>query len=366
VKVLEWLPHDQINKNPPRCPAEDAARRHRRARSTTPIFSGDEPTGASIGEQQSDHEAAQKISKTCSSSWSRITPIWPRLNPPYHPPLDGAVTGDTHPYDGGAETAPAPARKGRLSMAFGTALSLSLKNLMTKKARTILTAFAGSIGIIGIALIMALSNGIQMYIDRVQEDTLSSYPIEIDAKAADLSSLVSAISGAHKDADSGVAHGEDAVYSNVIFYDLMNNLTSANTQTNNLKAFKAYLDDPDCPVRQYASAIQYTYDANFTSTPDKDGATVKSYVIELMQKMMTKMTAAITAPILPPLGDITPASTSGRNAGGRTANSSAIRSRTSTTCSHGHGRRSTRVVLIVDGTMCHDLVFTPSASRPKP
>ncbi|HBR07931.1 MAG TPA: ABC transporter, partial [Clostridiales bacterium] len=205
--------------------------------------------------------------------------------------LDGAVTGDTDPYDAAAEETPrSPARSGSLSMSFATALSLSLNNLMTKKARTILTAFAGSIGIIGIALIMSLSNGIQIYIDRVQEDTLSSYPIEIDAKAADLSSLVSSLSGIHEEAAGGEAHGDDAVYSNVIIYDLMNSLTSADTQTNNLKAFKEYLDDPDCPVRQYASAVRYTYGMNFDIyTKDKNDHIVKSDVIELLESLMTEM-----------------------------------------------------------------------------
>lgn len=295
LKVLELVGlTDQIGKNPNQMSGGQMQRvAIARALINDPdILLADEPTGALDSENSIQiMELLKNISK---DKLVVMVTHNPEIAEAYSTRiirlLDGTVTGDTDPYDGGAETGPAPAGKGHRSMSFGTALSLSLNNLMTKKARTVLTAFAGSIGIIGIALILSLSNGIQTYIDRVQEDTLSSYPIQIDAKAADLSSLVSAISGAHEEAKSGGTHSDDAVYSNVIFYDLMNNLTSANTQTNNLKAFKTYLDDPDCQVRQYASAIQYTYDTNFDIyTQDKDGATVKSDVIELMQNMMTKM-----------------------------------------------------------------------------
>lgn len=204
--------------------------------------------------------------------------------------LDGRITGDTNPCTPEEAAASVKqARTGKTSMSFFTAFSLSLNNLMTKKTRTLLTAFAGSIGIVGIALIMALSNGIQLYIDRVQEDTLSSYPIEIDAQAADFSSLISAVSGAHKNAGE-TENPDGAVYSNAILYDLLNNLTSVNTQTNDLTAFKAYLDDPDCPIRQYAGAIQYSYDTGFdVYTEDKDGGIVKTDAVELLQSIMTNL-----------------------------------------------------------------------------
>ena len=109
--------------------------------------------------------------------------------------LDGQITDDTDPYEG--ETVvpekTASAKKGRTSMSFLTALSLSFNNLMTKKARTFLTSFAGSIGIIGIALILSLSSGVQAYIDRVEEDTLSSYPIQLTEATVDYSSMMSAM-----------------------------------------------------------------------------------------------------------------------------------------------------------------------------
>ena len=202
--------------------------------------------------------------------------------------LDGEVKGDTDPFD--PETVPVKAEetgKKRPSMSFFTALSLSLNNLMTKKARTILTAFAGSIGIIGIALILSLSNGIQPYIDRVQEDTLSSYPLTIEAEAADLGSMVEALSGAHGEAADGAQHELDAVYSNVVMYDLMDSLNTMDVNTNNLKAFKEFIESGDSGLEDYVSAIQYGYDLGFdVYTRDADGKVVKSDVISLLNDMM--------------------------------------------------------------------------------
>lgn len=203
--------------------------------------------------------------------------------------LDGTVIGDTAPC---TEGAPPPKAEGALtkpSMSFKTALGLSLNNLMTKKARTFLTAFAGSIGIIGIALILSLSNGIQHYIDDVQEDTLSSYPLTIQAEAVDLSTMVGAISGAH-DSAMERTHDLDKVYSNQIMYDLLNNLTSMDTEVNNLTAFKAYLESPNNGLDEYISTIQYGYDMGFAVyTKDEDGNVVKADVTELLEGVMSSM-----------------------------------------------------------------------------
>ena len=203
--------------------------------------------------------------------------------------LDGTVIGDTAPC---TEAAPPPKAEGALtkpSMSFKTALGLSLNNLMTKKARTFLTAFAGSIGIIGIALILSLSNGIQHYIDDVQEDTLSSYPLTIQAEAVDLSTMVGAISGAH-DSAMERTHDLDKVYSNQIMYDLLNNLTSMDTEVNNLTAFKAYLESPNNGLDEYISTIQYGYDMGFAVyTKDEDGNIVKADVTELLEGVMSSM-----------------------------------------------------------------------------
>ena len=108
--------------------------------------------------------------------------------------LDGNIVDDSNPYDG-EEEKPKETRKKKTSMSFMTALSLSLNNLMTKKGRTFLTSFAGSIGIIGIASIMSLSNGVQSYISKVEEDTLSSYPIMLEEKTVDISDMLNTISG---------------------------------------------------------------------------------------------------------------------------------------------------------------------------
>lgn len=202
--------------------------------------------------------------------------------------LDGEIIDDSAPC---MEATP-PKQEEALakpSMSFKTALSLSLNNLMTKKARTFLTAFAGSIGIIGIALILSLSNGIQHYIDDVQEDTLSSYPLTIQAEAVDLSTMVGAIAGAH-DSAMERTHELDKVYSNQIMYDLLNNLTSMDTEVNNLTAFKAYLENPNNGLDEYISTIQYGYDMGFAVyTRDEDGNIVKADVTELLEGVMSSM-----------------------------------------------------------------------------
>ena len=204
--------------------------------------------------------------------------------------LDGAVVSDSAPYEESAQTAPAAQKKPkRTSMSFFTALGLSLNNLMTKKARTILTAFAGSIGIIGIALILALSNGIQNYIDDVQEDTLSSYPITIEAESMDMSAMVSSLMGAHEDADSE-PHEDGRVYASTVMYELMNSFNQTETQTNDLAAFREYLADPDSEIHQYLSAVQYSYDLTLPIyAKDTDGNIVKADVMELMQNMMSSL-----------------------------------------------------------------------------
>lgn len=131
--------------------------------------------------------------------------------------------------------------KKKNSMSFLTALSLSLNNLMTKKARTALTSFAGSIGIIGIALILSISSGLQLYINNVQEDTLSSYPVSILKEDVNLGSLISTITSNTK--DNTVDHEMDKIYSNVVLYELINSMVNAETIENNLKDFKIYLEN---------------------------------------------------------------------------------------------------------------------------
>ena len=203
---------------------------------------------------------------------------------------DGEIVDDSAPYEEDVEEKPAAGKSKKTSMSFVTALSLSLNNLMAKKGRTFLTAFAGSIGIIGIALILSLSNGIQTYIDRVQEDTLSSYPLTIEAESVDMSSMVTTLMGVHSPNKEGEAqHERDAVYSNNIMYDMMNSFASAETQTNNLKDFKAYLEG-DNELSRHISAVSYDYDLGMSIyAKDADGKVFKSDVTELMQTCMSEL-----------------------------------------------------------------------------
>jgi len=145
----------------------------------------------------------------------------------------------------------------KTSMSFGTALGLSMRNLMTKKGRTLLVAFAGSIGIIGIALILSLSNGINEYIAQVQEDTLSTYPIQIVSQTTDMSGLMEAIAGAHVSEEE--IEARDRVYANTMMYELLEAMMSAEVRTNNLAEFKKWLDSEESGVAEQISAIKYGY-----------------------------------------------------------------------------------------------------------
>ncbi len=171
--------------------------------------------------------------------------------------LDGKVIDDSAPFEGEKydedEVNSRPKAK-KTSMSLFTALSLSLNNLLTKKARTFMTAFAGSIGIIGIALILSLSNGVQLYIDEVQRDTLTSYPITIMQQTTNMDSMMETMSSNMEE------HNEDMskVYSNNLMLDVMSSMTES-MKENNLEAFKKFLDDKDNDVHKYATEIQYLY-----------------------------------------------------------------------------------------------------------
>lgn len=187
--------------------------------------------------------------------------------------LDGVITDDSDPYTledmeadiRAKEAAKAKTsekkikksgKKQKTSMSFFTALSLSFNNLMTKKTRTILTAFAGSIGIIGIAMILSISNGIQLYIDRVQRDTLSSYPITLQAESIDISSMVTSMTG---NSDSAEHEDKTKIYSNDIMGDMINTMVKE-VKSNNLSEFKKYIENGGSDIKSYVSDIQYSYD----------------------------------------------------------------------------------------------------------
>ncbi len=171
--------------------------------------------------------------------------------------LDGKVSGDSNPYlvDEAATSTSHHHTSDKTSMSFITALFLSLNNLMTKKTRTFMTAFAGSIGIIGIALIMAMSNGIQTYIDKVQEDTLSSYPITIQRESMDLTGMIRTLS---RDTEDQKEHELDKVYGTNVMSEMMNTMV-AEVQTNNLQVFKEYIEQPDNELSKQISTVQYQY-----------------------------------------------------------------------------------------------------------
>lgn len=187
--------------------------------------------------------------------------------------LDGVITDDSNPYSledmeadirakeddkvkASEKKTKKSGKKQKTSMSFFTALSLSFNNLMTKKTRTILTAFAGSIGIIGIAMILSISNGIQLYIDRVQRDTLSSYPITLQAESIDISSMVSSMTG---NSDSEEHEDKSKIYSNDIMGDMINTMVKE-VKSNNLSEFKKYIENGDSDIKSYVSDIQYSYD----------------------------------------------------------------------------------------------------------
>ena len=187
--------------------------------------------------------------------------------------LDGRITDDTNPYDGTPEEGRPPRETKDLrrhTMSYLTALSLSLHNLMTKKARTFLTAFAGSIGIIGIALILSLSSGFQNYISKVEEDTLSSYPLTIEAETVDLTSLMQTMMGAAQPDET--EHVEGYVYSNNIMSEMMNSM-AAEIQSNDIAAFRDYLERESERVGELVNDIQYSYDIdlNLYASDTSDG-----------------------------------------------------------------------------------------------
>ena len=171
--------------------------------------------------------------------------------------LDGNITDDSNPYTGAEEKQEKRVKNKKTHMKFFTALSLSLNNLMTKKGRTFLTAFAGSIGIIGIALILSLSNGVQEYINKVQEDTLSTYPLTIQKSTVDMTSMLESLM--QEEESTTEYKDKNLVYSKNVISDMLTTF-SKEIKTNNLVEFKKYLDSNQTNIRDYSSAIQYGYD----------------------------------------------------------------------------------------------------------
>ncbi|MBP5532807.1 MAG: ABC transporter ATP-binding protein/permease [Lachnospiraceae bacterium] len=211
--------------------------------------------------------------------------------------LDGVITDDSAPLDDKEYAKELEAAKKKEveshktkkpSMSLWTAFGLSLKNLFTKKGRTILTSFAGSIGIIGIALIYATSNGATEFIDNVQEQTLSAYPITIQASTVDMSSLLTTFMGK---AESTIQHDNDAIYQKNMIYELVNSLNTLESRENDLVSFKKYIEaeraNPESEFKNALLGIQYTYNTNLKIyTKNLEGDIILSDASQIMTDMI--------------------------------------------------------------------------------
>ena len=264
---------DQINKKPNQMSGGQMQRvAIARALVNDPdILLADEPTGALDSKTS---EQVMEILKDISKDRLIIMVTHnPELAEKYSSRiiklLDGKVTDDSNPYTATKKDLDRARTKkeksGKSSMKFATAVHLSLNNLMTKKGRTFLTSFAGSIGIIGIALILSLSNGMQSYINKVEEDTLSSYPITIEESSIDMTSMMEAMMGK----DNEEEHENDKIYSRAIMGDMLETLSSK-VQTNNLKEFKNFLENGDSDIKNYINAIQYGYNLDLNIYKEKE------------------------------------------------------------------------------------------------
>ncbi len=213
--------------------------------------------------------------------------------------LDGEIKDDSAPLTdeetaaeqaADSERSASEGKKKKPSMSFMTAFGLSLKNLLTKKGRTVLTSFAGSIGIIGIALILSLSTGVSAYINDVQEESLASYPLAIESTVMDFSSLFETMMGKSSKSSE---HPKDAVYTRPIFADLVNSMSVSNQKSNDLKAFKAYIEEERAKdgsdLNKALSAVQYSYKLNIgIYTHNTEDKIVHADPNKLMQDIMSE------------------------------------------------------------------------------
>ena len=212
--------------------------------------------------------------------------------------IDGVITSDSSPLSNeemalfeqkDAEKQDSSKKVKKPSMSFFTSFGLSLKNLLTKKGRTVLTSFAGSIGIIGIALIFAVSQGMTTYINVVQEETLSSYPLTLEAQHLDMSTILTTFMG---NAESLKEHENDKVYQKGMLYDMINTLNSLEANENDLAAFKKYIEqelkkEENLTLKEAINGVQYTYDMPLLIyTENVDGSIILSDTESLMQELL--------------------------------------------------------------------------------
>ena len=204
--------------------------------------------------------------------------------------LDGEITSDSRAYNSKKEIKEKKETGKKTSMSFMTAMNLSLNNLMTKKGRTILTAFAGSIGIIGIALILAISNGVQEYINNVEEETLTSYPLTVQEETVEIADFISSM----QPSSDTEEHEEGKIYSNDVMSEMMAT-ASASVESNNLDAFKSYIESDDTNIKDYTSAISYSYNLNLQIYKDDNEEIIQvnpNTVLDELGMSMNEMQSA--------------------------------------------------------------------------
>ena len=204
--------------------------------------------------------------------------------------LDGEITSDSRAYNSKKEIKEKKETGKKTSMSFKTAMNLSLNNLMTKKGRTILTAFAGSIGIIGIALILAISNGVQEYINNVEEETLTSYPLTVQEETVEIADFISSM----QPSSDTEEHEEGKIYSNDVMSEMMAT-ASASVESNNLDAFKSYIESDDTNIKDYTSAISYSYNLNLQIYKDDNEEIIQvnpNTVLDELGMSMNEMQSA--------------------------------------------------------------------------
>ena len=226
--------------------------------------------------------------------------------------LDGEIISDTNPLSqeefNEIQTIEESSQKKQKkpSMSLLTSFGLSLKNLFTKKGRTALTSFAGSIGIIGIALIFAVSQGMTSYINAVQEETLTSYPLTLESYTVDMGTLIQSFMGVGQNHD----HEKDAIYKDPIIGDLVNALSELSASENDLGSFKNYIENElkkeESTLKSAVSGIQYTYNLNFSVyTKNTDGKIIKSDSNELMMNMFSEFMMKVSSSNSESSGNVT-------------------------------------------------------------
>ena len=265
------------------------------------ILLADEPTGAL--DSETSVQVMELLKEVAKDRLVVMVTHNPELAEEYSNRIvklrDGKIINDSNPFEIDENTLEAPKHKnmGKSSMSLFTSFGLSLRNLFTKKGRTLLTSFAGSIGIIGIALIYAVSNGLTAYINTVQEDTLSSSPILLESTHIDLGSLMVTMMDM---AESKEEHPLDAVYSKTVMYDFVNVINSIESQKNDLKSFKEFVErehadeDSELGLHDAISGIHYGYNINLLLyTKNVDGSIIHSdtnaQISEIMGKFIGKL-----------------------------------------------------------------------------